>query len=651
MKFFVPNSIPSITSDNMETTDMTISADKLNIAAFYLRDKIYNDKILAVIREYISNAIDEHISHSIDKPVQTWLSKDEDGMIYFNVRDFAKGLFDHDVRHIFGSLLESTKGHSNELTGGFGIGSKAGHAYSSVFEVVSHFEGIASYYTFSLEKDDKYPVPIGKTRRTASCPTEETGIEVRIPVSLSDLYTFKVKCVNFVQNCSSNSLLVEFKDLDGCVTTPLPETTFDLGIPNVVFSMKEKHLNQNVSGYSRVHLIRMGAATYPLPNTVANEIKGLYGSIIIEVPVGYLTIPISRESVDLTESNLKKLKEISDAINKLFDDYLKSFKINDLNSSYPYYGPFSIDLYNASGKTLASRSLKYDKTRNNCFVLVKDNRSKSTWREKIATASSLDEKCNYIYIEYYPHKMDSSQAKSELEKLLVDDPKIKIIPTESFNKEVSKNLLTKNKNIDLNTNLIRNPRVYMGLTRVRGDYDEILKEITPKNGFKPLDQIKTKEDIADHLILNSNVLETPSELLFLNTGYILNVPSSRLYNKLLELGFFSWDDLRSKIDEAREIHTKSSEVFKKLRQYKEGFGFYNPSDYIVKTLPVEFSIIKNPYRILKRLTNIEEKIADIKLKNPTVGIIIDGIEYKNRTQYYNKAKLHRNELRKVLKIN
>ena len=63
-----------IASDNLESSVMGMDAQGMDMATFFFRDKIYNNKIEAVVREYVCNAIDEHKKFGIDKPVDYTLT-------------------------------------------------------------------------------------------------------------------------------------------------------------------------------------------------------------------------------------------------------------------------------------------------------------------------------------------------------------------------------------------------------------------------------------------------------------------------------------------------------------------------------------------------------------------------------------------------
>src|SRR3990172_3941988 len=98
----------NIASDDLkaEKTIMGMSMKGMEMAQYFLRDKIYSDKVLAVIREYISNAYDEHTKHNIDQNIDVTLAT-VNNEHRWSVRDYALGLNEHDIRNVFAMYFES----------------------------------------------------------------------------------------------------------------------------------------------------------------------------------------------------------------------------------------------------------------------------------------------------------------------------------------------------------------------------------------------------------------------------------------------------------------------------------------------------------------------------------------------------------------
>jgi hypothetical protein len=166
---------PSIASEELVKSTMGMSAKGMDIASYFLRDKIYSDKALACIREYICNAVDEHTKHDIQSPVDVLIKPDDDNNPMWSVRDYAKGLSEDGVRNIFGMYFESTKSGTNDMIGGFGIGSKSAHCYTDTFYVRSWFEGVCTLYACVLGGGSK-GVPVGEIYKIDEQPTSESGI-------------------------------------------------------------------------------------------------------------------------------------------------------------------------------------------------------------------------------------------------------------------------------------------------------------------------------------------------------------------------------------------------------------------------------------------------------------------------------------------
>lgn len=101
---------------NMETNNFSI---EMNSTMFSMLSKnVYNDVILAPMREWSTNAIDACLvagtTPEFDVHLPT-LSKPQ-----FSVRDYGTGLTGEDICTLFATFGASTKRMSNKLNGTFG---------------------------------------------------------------------------------------------------------------------------------------------------------------------------------------------------------------------------------------------------------------------------------------------------------------------------------------------------------------------------------------------------------------------------------------------------------------------------------------------------------------------------------------------------
>ncbi len=118
-----------------------------------LRDTMYSDKVLAVLREYSSNAWDAHrMIGKADLPIEVTLPTMNAPTLV--IRDFGPGLTGDQALYHFTQFGESTKRETDEAVGSLGVGCKAGHAYSDSFTVTSWCMGTKTIYFAVLDADD-----------------------------------------------------------------------------------------------------------------------------------------------------------------------------------------------------------------------------------------------------------------------------------------------------------------------------------------------------------------------------------------------------------------------------------------------------------------------------------------------------------------
>ena len=84
-------------SDDFESFSFGIKESGLSHIFNVLRNQLYSDKVLAVIREYSTNAVDAHIEvGQADKPIKVTLPTQMTPE--FKVRDFGRGLTEEQAK-------------------------------------------------------------------------------------------------------------------------------------------------------------------------------------------------------------------------------------------------------------------------------------------------------------------------------------------------------------------------------------------------------------------------------------------------------------------------------------------------------------------------------------------------------------------------
>jgi hypothetical protein len=281
-----------------------------------LSSNLYQNKILAVIREISCNAADAHRMAGLPlSGIKVHLPTYTEP--YFAVRDFGPGLSHTDVLSLYTTYFRSTKDSDNSQIGGFGLGSKSPFAVADQFTVTSWHGGYKRSYI--CYKDGGLPRvnSVGEQ----PCPLTETGIEVQ--VAARDFHSWEREAANFfkwwpelpVITTGSHGYKIEpiTFAMDGCLVSPnkvdgLPEWAFLPG------------------GYTSQ--VFMGLVPYALswsaiPNVPKEVSDLLYNTaVFLRLPIGAVSISPSREALSYDPSTctvlLQKLREIVREAAKVF---------------------------------------------------------------------------------------------------------------------------------------------------------------------------------------------------------------------------------------------------------------------------------------------------------------------------------------------
>lgn len=420
---------PLITSDEMETSVMGMDSSGMDQACYFLRDKIYSDKVGAVVREYITNALDEHVKYNIDLPVRVTLTSNE-----FIVRDFAKGLSEEDVRNVFGMYFKSTKRTNNAQSGMFGLGSKAAHCYTDSFYIKSHFNGVCTLYTAVLG-GGKSGVPVGQIMKISEEPTRESGLEITVEYNPYDNFTFKSKIDYIISTCSKN---IEFIREDKTVSPLSPvEVLEKKGYTFKLYDMFLEPGTFNHSIYTGSVYYKMGEIVYK-----TTSIENVLGKspqhvslpknniLVVEIPIGKMSLPISRESFEDTPSNNRVLDDIKNVLNEMFEEEFsdkKDLGIAELLSSrnertvsgkffltskailYPYLYPM---LTNMHVTNITKPLCEVDNKKVVC--LIPDKESADYWIDKFTDHVDNKDKAYYYINEFWLNKISDLDILNKL---------------------------------------------------------------------------------------------------------------------------------------------------------------------------------------------------------------------------------------------
>lgn len=265
-----------------------------------LRDTLYSDKILAVLREYSSNAWDAHREvGKDDTPIKVVIPTELDPTL--RIRDFGPGMSKATVYEVYANYGASTKRDTDRQVGMLGIGSKSGFAYGDSFMITSWHGGAKTLYSAVLDAD-----AVGEIRELHSepCGVDETGIEISIAVKVEDCDTFASK---------AEWLFEHFQ--------PQPDINIDLGRPK---EWRYSSKNGCIGGWHGDGWIaRMGCVPYRVDPRQLREALGDYqvarnvaskNAGIIQFDVGEVEITASREELKWSERTVEAAKARMEAL-------------------------------------------------------------------------------------------------------------------------------------------------------------------------------------------------------------------------------------------------------------------------------------------------------------------------------------------------
>lgn len=278
-----------------------------------LSSRIYQNEILAVIREVTCNAADAHkitgrpIS-DIEIHLPTFTQP------HFSVRDYGPGLSPDAVENLYTTYFMSDKDNSNDMIGGFGLGSKSPFAVSDQFTVTSWHGG--ERHDYLMYKEDGCPA----VSHIGSAPsTDPTGLEVRVAATSYPRWSEEAArffswwpeqprfshALSLTNNFDAANIFMQSDTKTG----PYPDWAF---------------FNKQY-GSSKL-LVFMGLVCYnvdltAIPNVPANVTKLMTlgrGSIAFTFDIGSLAVNPSRETLSYDPSTcaalLKRFEEIQTVI-------------------------------------------------------------------------------------------------------------------------------------------------------------------------------------------------------------------------------------------------------------------------------------------------------------------------------------------------
>lgn len=282
---------------NNERVKMSVDLDGLP-HIINMVTHLYADPDSACIREYAANAYDSHVLAKQSRPIEITLPTIAKPTL--EIKDYGVGMSKADIADIYSKYGASTKRHSNDYIGAFGLGCKAGLSLSPTFTIVSIKDGRKVVANIHRGEDGVGEIEFVHESDT----TDHSGVTVKIAIhgDMKTMNAYKAKARAIFITWPSDSVLIDGKK---------PELSIDNDADFV-----------NIGGVA--HLSRKA-------NTSAEEnARNWYrtpqnGSLIIAMGgIGYY--------VDREQTNVLLSKMNVDTLNANMRSFVGSFKSAVLSS-------------------------------------------------------------------------------------------------------------------------------------------------------------------------------------------------------------------------------------------------------------------------------------------------------------------------------
>ena len=631
---------PLIVSEEMPSSVMGMDASGMDQACYFLRDKIYSNKVLAVVREYITNALDEHVKYGIEKPVTVRLQDNT-----FSVRDYARGLSESDVRNVFGMYFKSTKRDNNAQSGMFGLGSKAAHCYTDSFYVKSYYNGVCTLYTCVLGGGSN-GVPVGQIMKIGEEPTNETGLEISVEIEPSRWGEFSANAYVMVETCSKP---IEFYDNDTLIVpnTPIKEIEKN----GFVFKLF-KFDTSRIERYNNVD-VKMGEVQYSshrISSIIPNSSLLLNTFLVVEIPVGKMSLPISRESFEDTPSNKRNLEIVKNSIKELFDEDVQHYSnlsvqnlldyVKDTHFEGEFFYLKKTDVYPRLFpliRSISSTNYSFkpeEKNGKKIVALIPNKESKNYWEDKLSDHAVAKQKC-YLYVDENLYERLHDEERSKVDEIYL----FKKVKSSIFDWPKNK------RDIAIDT---FKAKVYWRKGWYNRDFSgtalEIYNHFRKENGLSEATSIsEAKEQMKnmDWENKHSNLLDKFTILYGTIMVDCVRTASKTMQKFLLEIGFFKYDS--PEYDNVSfKIEEKAQKIAKQLEMEKSvtlEFLLGSEKESLLKKLKKKEKYLQKANVIVKRLR--EEKSLR--------GTIFETL-YREGISYGFKRQISRKDLRKILTL-
>lgn len=332
----IPNKTDNVAVINNIDADATgqFTVDENSLAKIMsVLTNLYSDPEGAVVREYLTNALDAQIEAQEKYPAYVWrpieVTTPSHFMKEYKVRDYGIGMSVDDIKDIYSKYGKSTKEQSNAVTGMLGLGSKCALTYTGQFTITGYKNGVRTRAVVSKDDNDIPVFMIVDTRAT----TEPNGVEISVPVR--DRNSFAEKTRDFLRWWKPGQVLVNGAEPvgHGLSLVKNDPLTFDIGGKPVTTPVEVYLVDPQYRYNHPESFVIMGNVPYAVDQEYVDAgLRNANLGFVAYVPMGAIDFPPSREKLFYNNRSKAAVKSISAG---LFDQILQK-KLDEVTNAKSY---------------------------------------------------------------------------------------------------------------------------------------------------------------------------------------------------------------------------------------------------------------------------------------------------------------------------
>jgi hypothetical protein len=273
----------NVTTAGLTTTKMQVAVDAQTIKNLIAN---YSRPHESCIRELCVNAYEAHfLAGKPDEPFLVHMPTKLEP--WFAIQDFGIGMSEDEIHELYSVIGKSSKRGSNDLTGAFGVGSKAAYAVTNIFTIQSSFNGKKFSYICHLDQDG---IPcLSEAPNNGVSTSDPNGFTVKFDVPSNEYHRFidglKPALAHFKTKPIISGHSISWDKMDVAVQGP----GYKIARPKNRYDNKQ-------------YTVVMGQIGYPIETYQLgyNRISNNFG-FEIEVPIGAVDINSSRETLQYSE--------------------------------------------------------------------------------------------------------------------------------------------------------------------------------------------------------------------------------------------------------------------------------------------------------------------------------------------------------------